>query len=120
MNEQKIMEALTVIGQKLGVASEHLYSVLVRQAYVDAAQFAVEFAVACIPAFILCRVAYCSYPKRSSETYHDYDNRIFRAIACTIAGSLATIVAAAFLCRALGGLINPEYLAIKEILGAIK
>jgi hypothetical protein len=113
MNEKvinKATEYIDSIATKLGVAAEHVYELLIKQAIINGVRDLVMFVVLSVVAFFLGKLTL-----RASKSF-DYD-MVAPIIGAT--AIIALVMAIACLYAGVGELINPEYYAIKEILDVI-
>lgn len=101
---------LGVLAERFGTTGAHLWGVLIRQAYVDAAVWVVAF-VTCV---ILLRIA--GVRLGSTEEFSDGE---FAWTAVTIVLASATGICLVGALLAIGGALNPEYFALNKILSAI-
>jgi hypothetical protein len=117
MNEQ-LIGLVDKLAVKLGVAVEILWAALIKQAYVSNIVNLVAF-------FILAAISIWGFKFVSNKTKDggEWDNLDSGGIAWLFWGAY-TIVIALIICLNLSGtvsgIINPEYWALKEILGAVK
>jgi hypothetical protein len=122
MNEQ-VMEILRVLAEKFGTTTEFLWGILVRQSYVYGVTAIICFLVTSILIFgwnwIWWRVEVDEEASR-----RDQGDRVFAVYMCRLGGLLLVFIWA---CLFLSGmlevttaLINPEYWAIKQVLGGLK
>lgn len=109
MNEE-ILKRIDALAAKLGVAAEHVWGVLIKQARVEAATDAVGFILSLVCAYWLIRWA-----RYMLKTGKDGDGIIWIPFAlCAFfvlvagIGSFSSIPTNVF---------NPEYFALKTILG---
>ena len=116
----KAMEYIDKLAAKLGVAAEHVYGVLVKQAFAngvtDAIIGAVFLMIAVVAGVIITRVTIKSY----DSDFGDWD--IEWGLLVIVVG-LLVILPGVFgiyvITEGIKALINPEYYAIKEILDTI-
>lgn len=124
---------LGVLADRFGTTVEHLWGVLVLQAYVWGVQ-AVVWAVLSALTIVACALAFqyagrkraVVYAKQDGK-YHalgpDEDTLIFSigvSIAAPILAALAAIVFVVNIMAAVSYLINPEYAALQHLLGILK
>ncbi|MCY9274563.1 hypothetical protein [Bacillus haynesii] len=116
----KAMEYIDKLAAKLGVAAEHVYGVLVKQAFAngvtDSIIGAVFLMIAVVAGVIITKVTLKSYEER----HCDWDCEWFFVVLAVgllviLPGGIGIYVIA----EGLKALINPEYYAIKEILDTI-
>ena len=102
----KIFEVLEQLGTKLGVASEHLWKVLVRQQYVDGVELILMGAFSAAGTWGFYKLIRFGLAK---------DDEDF--VLCGIIGGAVTAsLAAICLINAPGNFINPEYYAFRELM----
>jgi multisubunit Na+/H+ antiporter MnhB subunit len=112
-NEQatgKAFEYIDQIAEKLGVAAEHAYPLLVKQQIINGIMDLLIGIVA-IVLMPLCS----KWAKKLSKSY-EYD---IYAIVPIIVGILAAIVAPVCLYFGIGEVLNPEYYVLKDILSIL-
>ncbi|MED1742053.1 hypothetical protein P4U97_21585 [Bacillus swezeyi] len=116
----KAMEYIDKLAAKLGVAAEHVYGVLVKQAFAsgvtDSIIGFVFLMIAVIAGVIITKVTIKIY----GERYCNWDCEWFFVV---LAVGLLVILPGVFgiyaITEGIKALINPEYYAIKEILDTI-
>ncbi|MCD2370933.1 hypothetical protein LQ247_20175 [Bacillus sp. BS3(2021)] len=116
----KAMEYIDKLAAKLGVAADHVYGVLVKQAFAsgvtDLIIGFVFLMIAVIAGVIITKVTIKIY----GERYCNWDCEWFFVV---LAVSLLVILPGVFgiyaITEGIKALINPEYYAIKEILDTI-
>lgn len=107
-----IKKTISTIGQAIGVATEYVYTALVKKYVVIAAKELLIF----IFSIILMVFGYSSYSKKTKNTHITY--RVIPSIICLVLGFI--------LCTSVNydamlmGFINPEYEAINYILNYSK
>jgi len=118
MNEQ-LIGLIDKLAVKLGIAVEILWTALIKQAYVSNTVDLVAF-------FILAAISIWGFKFIRNKTKDGgewHDDGDASGISWLLWG-LYTIVIALIICLNLSGtvsgIINPEYWALKEILGAVK
>lgn len=130
MNETttQINNIIDNLAEKLGVAAERLYPLLVKQAFIDGVM-SIVYCLICA-AVIFVAVKYCLYlfvkKNGGNDTGWDIacengiDTFVVLMIAVTITASLAATVAFCInLPTAINALANPEWYAIKKILKSL-
>lgn len=116
---QEVLSRLDALAAKLGVAASHLWAVLVRQAYVEAAGTALFVAMIVALTYVAVRVFRYG---RAKEWYSGFDNEsacIGTAVACLGLGVCWVIALVQIVCSA-QNILNPEYFALSKILEAVK
>lgn len=107
---KELLDRLDLLGAKLGVATAHIYDVLVRQAYVNAWRLTVL-------AVLLGIASGCCFNLgRRYATMEERDQRMVSFIVSGFLLIIGTLVAF----HAAGRLLNPEYYAIQEIMEALR
>jgi len=122
MNEQ-VMEILRVLAEKFGTTTEFLWGVLIRQAYVHGVTAIVCFLITSVLIFGWNWVWWRA--EVGEEVSHrDKGDRMFAIFMCRLGGLGLVFI---WTCLFLSGmievttaLINPEYWAIKQVLGGLK
>ncbi len=122
MNEQtsKLIEQLA---QKLGTTTEYLWSVLLKQAPIDAATTLVQILFIALFAWLLI----AKHNKLSSQTdWGAYDDKGYNnvGVAALMIVGAAFVFVMTVLCfcsfgDVINGFFNPEYWALKQILSKI-
>lgn len=116
----KAMAYIDKLAAKLGVAAEHVYGVLVKQAVVGG----VISTVMMISAIIVAALLMKSFSKKSREfqkRFGDDDTNPYQILQWGT-GLLTAVLCIVSLVNGpemIGKIINPEYYAIKEILDTI-
>ena len=113
---QQIFTRIDLLGQKLGIAAAHIWAVLVRQAYAQAAMNIVWFVIMLIGAHWIAKWA-----RQIWNADHLEDGTGgFLAGMLVIGYSIAFLFATSAFIDAVGYLINPEYFAFNTIMSWIK
>jgi hypothetical protein len=112
--------AVSSIADALKVPAEHVYNVLVRQSIVIAISNTIIYIIIIIVTYLLYNKAFYyynftkkEYPNRSIFVNEPECSLMVIAIMCSIT---CFIVIISTINKVISGFINPEYLAIKEIL----
>lgn len=117
---QQVMARVDELGAKLGVAADHIWAVLVRQAYAEAAMRTAFFVIAIIVTVLVYKLV----RKWWAFGMEGNDDENFAACAgAVIAGVATTVVMAVATVRfvyAIGYAINPEYFAFQQIVSFVK
>ncbi len=116
MNQETI-ELLKVLADKFGTTTEHLWSVLINQAFLSGLSNSAFLAVILIPSVWWIRYASREIRKeREHESYYSATSaetlrfiRILLILACVIAACI-------LLHDIMTAFVNPEYWALREIL----
>lgn len=111
----QLVSALKPVAQKLGVAAEHMYWVLVRQSIAESLSNIASLGI--VSLFVM----YLGYSMRSSSRKDGYssNDRSFLLAVGWLATALGVVIMAAALGTNMAGLVNPEYGAIKTLLDAV-
>ena len=108
----ELMARLDLLAAKLGVTIDHLWSVLVRQAYIETAYAVGAILLACT--FVLTALRYtkaCIYAKPPQKGYLALKAAVIYILAVISVGmALANI-------NAIGYALNPEMFALKTVKG---
>lgn len=120
MNKETV-DLIKQLADKLGTTAEHLWGVLVKQAPISAG---IYLAISLIVIFIIICIWYCFFNRfkiaNKNNEYIDLEERaMLFFLSC-----IPTVIAVSFLSytieNTLAGFFNPEYWALKEILGKVK
>ena len=121
MNEQTV-KLLEQLAQKLGTTTEYLWGILVRQALISSIQDIILFVSATLFCGMLfwLHIRFCKSDDSGYSLYDRYEENLgFPMIMVAIVGTVVWVVGIFLLGDAINGLFNPEYWALKEILGSI-
>lgn len=118
---QQVITRIDALGQKLGVAVDHIWSVLVRQAYAEAAMRTAFFLVAVTAAVFLYKLAHRWWAEGADG--NDESDFVLQvgATLITVATTITLITATVMFIHGIGYVVNPEYFAferVAEFLGA--
>lgn len=132
----KAMEYIDKLAAKLGVAAEHVYGVLVKQAIANGITNVVVGVILLIAFVLTVRFMVALLTKAEYEEVIQYSGRSkapinkYAKISSAGGGSVWILIIAFILISSVAGfgcltdgvkaLINPEYYAIKEILDTVK
>ena len=123
MNEQ-VLALLTQLAEKLGTTVEHLWSVLVKQAFISTTVNLLIYSLLLILGFVLSRThkKFCGAMPKYQETtyYHKYGAYSVLMVVAFVVWAIIIIVFTLCLPEILSGYFNPEYWALSEILSALK
>ena len=111
---QDVGSLIGKLAEKLSIPVTHLWSVLVRQAYVTLWQdvlLVVVFAVLAVLGVLLWR---------KSNTFVDDDARFGSRILVIVGSALLLILSLACIREIITVALNPEYYALQQVLDAIK
>ncbi|ATH93343.1 hypothetical protein ACH95_00840 [Bacillus glycinifermentans] len=116
----KAMEYIDKLAAKLGVAAEHVYGVLVKQAFAtgvtDSIIGFVFLMIAVIAGVIITKMTIKMYGERHCNWDYEW---FFVALTFGLSVVLPGGFGIYAITEGIKGLINPEYYAIKEILDTI-
>lgn len=112
----KATQYIDAIASKLGVASEHVYGLLVKQAIVSGVLDLIFGVALIIATYVLVRM---SIWLATSEKAYDNDLEPY-GVFTGIGALVALIFGIVCMYSGVGELINPEYYAIKEIMDVFK
>jgi len=122
MNEQ-VMEILRVLAEKFGTTTEFLWGIMIRQAYVHGITAIICFLVTSILIFGWNWIWWRAEVDEETSR-RDQGDRMFAIFMCRLGGLGLVFI---WTCLFLSGmievttaLINPEYWAIKQVLGGLK
>ena len=116
MNEQiqtKAIELLERLAIQLGVATEHLWEVLTRQAYVGGTQLAIFSVLTIYGGYRLHRLGGFCREKYNKDHYSDWD---IGMLAAYTGCGVVILIGILCLLHSIGMFINPEYEAVKTII----
>ena len=125
MNEQVMqwLQALKPLAEKLGTTSEHVYGVLVTQGIVTGVVTLVQVILCATFAAVAGRFILKQLFNKQG-VFYDRMGISELGFVCSLIGGLATFAATVLALTNIGeaatGLINPEYLAIKEIMATVR
>ena len=111
---QDVGSLIDKLAEKLSIPAAHLWSVLVRQAYVTLWQdvlFVVVFAVL---------AAFGALLWHKSNTFADADARFGSRMLVIIGSALLLILSLACISEIITVALNPEYYALQQVLDVIK
>lgn len=118
-----VTDAIDHTASNLRVPAAHVWAVLERQALVEAAQnailFIVALGVAVIPILMWRRIANASADMNYWGAWDD-ESAIFGTMIVTVASIIFLVAALSGFIQGIGYAINPEYYALKTVLGVLK
>ena len=122
-NPEAVQTAIDALAAKLSVPAAHLYGVLTMQAKVEAVK-----AIAWVPLIAVAWFAWWKVLSWARKNYDEADNNYSEwgmiATVIGLTGAVALLVATAqvaiLLADGVGYLVNPEFYAVRQILGALK
>lgn len=109
MNAENVQEILDVLAAQFGTTAEHLWGVMLRQAYIGAAVDLV-FAAGAV---LLIRALIRAGVKQSDKNLYDQSYPPFVAYAVALVVGLVAVVE---VWSSVGYAANPEYFALKTVL----
>lgn len=115
---EQITPVLKELAEKLGVTVEYLWGVLIKQAPLSG--------IADIIQYILLGIATWIFVKMSVRFHHKIQEKNWDEMAYVLPGYIGIVIGvfwiAAFFCfpNTIWAFFNPEYWALKEILGSIR
>ncbi len=109
----KMESAIQILSAKLGIASEQLWTILVKQAYICAIQNVIAIVIIIILSISWYLFAKYWVKRMNMEGSDQWDGVI---IGSGVVAILAFLIGGIHLSRLIGYLINPEYYALSKIL----
>lgn len=116
---EKVLERIDTLALKLGTTAEHLWEILVKQAYVTFFSYGIRYTLTII--FLCCMVKVFPYLVKEFEK-EDFDAEsgkgivlIIVCIACSIITIISLILTTANLTYFISLYFNPEYFAFQKI-----
>ncbi len=124
INEQ-INSVVNNLAEKLGVAVEYIFEILIKQARIDACVKILYFLICLILLVIGCRVAWHCYKQIRNIDINKISDETAGYLAALVAIGVLLILPGIFggieqLSNILTGFVNPEYKAIEMILDQIR
>lgn len=116
MNEQ-ILQRIDALAAKLGTTAQYLWGVLIRQARIEVIEN-----IICIAVFVAFGYAMFRVCAKYAHAWEDCDNfpEAMASVFSGIAVVICMIVVAVAFCSIWTPLLNPEFWALKQVLGAAK
>jgi len=119
MNEQTL-KLIEQLAQKLGTTSEYLWSVLLKQAPIDATTTLLQFLCIVIFGIVLLKIHFWLAKPEKDERNSRYYNSdgVYQGVmfACVIIFGILFIMTFCCLGDVVNGYFNPEYWALQHIL----
>lgn len=122
---EKLSEAVKVMADKLGVAAEKLYPILIKQAYVEG-YINLFYAIMCLLlALVVILIVKHLLKKRNmykqTNKYNSEDDTYaYGALFASFIATILIVITAGCANWAVRALYNPEWYAIKMILDLVK
>lgn len=123
MNQQ-LSALLEKLATKLGTTTEYLWGVLVKQAYISATMSLLYLALSIVSGIILFKLhkAFLVEKKEGNYSRNKYETNEEVGAIMAVLAVVWLILSVCLLCglsNIFNGYFNPEYWALKEILGSI-
>jgi len=119
-NEKLVIDAITVLANKLGTTGTHLWEVLVRQAPISSLIDLSTFLITCIFIFFTTKNSIRCFKKYEKD---DVDVLLGVSVFLMLMSFVFTMICLAQLWDAsnwLSGLYNPEYWALQNVMSSFK
>jgi hypothetical protein len=116
---QETLNALKDLAGKLGTTAEHLWSVLIRQAYVSFATDLFLYAAASVAIYALIKGARELFKIEENPFTQENPALIFAIVLGVVAVAISGMVLIQ-IPHTITKIINPEYWALMQVLDAIK
>jgi len=113
--QAELLKRLDALATKVGTTGEHLWTVLVAQARIDAIQYIIGAILVLLAAIVVAYIG--THIWKSADGFND--GKAW-GIFLWFAASIGFAAAAALATDSLTPLLNPEYWAFKEILRLVK
>ena len=122
--DEKTLQALTTLAEKLGTTAEYLWSVLLKQAPISAATDLVViaawvFAVATWAKFVQRKTAKPAATENDRYPSADWSDDVgvgLAWISVFLSGLIVAIISGAYFSSIVAAIFNPEYWALKQII----
>jgi hypothetical protein len=108
--KEEALKRLDALAEKLGVVSEHLWAVLVRQQYVEAWFGQIVALVAAVLLVVIWR-------RTLGRERGYYDDAVLGASLASVPLGIAIVIGSYV---AMTGFLNPEYGALREVLSVLR
>ena len=123
-NTTKLLEKLA---EKLGTTSEYLWSVLLKQAPIDATVGLIQLIIVCVVIYLLYKLHIKFMGDMPSDENNNYTQSYYNSsdgyiAMMVVAGIVVTIFLIICVCSIgsiVSGYFHPEYWALHEILGQV-
>ena len=118
MNEEtrKLIEALAA---KLGTTAEHLWAILLRQAFISFWTDLIFYGVTLAIAYIAFRLSVKAWKKSDDDSWNEDEWRI-GSILCVSVSSILIIISLLCVGDTITKIANPEYWALSQVLSSLK
>jgi len=110
--DEKLFALIDQLAAKLGIVVEHLWGVMLKQAYISAI-IDLSLLTAIWIGCVLLWKKYSSIPKPDSP---DDDSKIMLLLGCLFITAVVVAITPILLPSTLTGLFNPEYWALQQIM----
>jgi len=118
--DEALSKILTALADKFGTTVNHLYSIMIRQAYIEGFESLLMLLIAIIISIVFYRCLKSDYKKQSKswcESWPDYFEENTGTSVITILVAIICIVAViAGIVNGINCFFNPEYYALHQIL----
>ena len=125
--EEKAFEYIDAIAANLGVAAEHVYGTLLKQAMVSGLRSVVYIIICMAVSYLIIKMfkrIYSDVKEGEEGIFVDSYGVSIGGVIALIFGGIAIVIMffaiMSDISNATTALLNPEYWALKEILGMIK
>lgn len=119
----EVLQRLDILAMKLGVASNHIYAALLKQAYIDSICFLAWYIFNIVIIIVLSSIAFKNLSKeieKSKRGLHEEENKYMFPFALTAAFCLVFFLTISNMSNVLAGFYNPDYVAFKKIISILK
>jgi hypothetical protein len=118
MNEE-VLKRLDLLAAKLSTTGAHLWEVLVKQAYAEAADLFIWMIAALALTVVFIALSRRMF-RRSNEVGENKGDHIFVGVVSALAAVLTSTLAVSSFASIIKTLMNPEYFALTKILEVLK
>ena len=116
---EKLTELLAQLAAKFGTTVEHLWSIMIRQAYISSILdiiFYILFIINIIACYKVYRYCYKTDKFDNSRYYNNEETLYIPMFLWALLSVILIIVMCTSITSTITGLINPEYWTLKQIL----
>jgi hypothetical protein len=117
--KQEALKRLDALAEKLGTTAQYLWTVLVKQAYIEGIVGTVLFVLCAIYLGIGIRLLFKWGRQFPDASYNEETILATKMTVVGVTGAIALITCLVCL-TAFMQLLNPEYYALQQLLGAVK